>query len=237
MKRKRSYSNNKSGPYKKRQQTTPQPRVQNAGYKLYKQVKQEFKIWDKDLALVNANTTGAIYSLQTAGTTTAALTRGSDYYNNFIGQNLDVAGLQMRYELNGCISNAVLTADQYNHSRVILFQWLDSSTPSVSGVLQSPTDPLSPVLATNRPIINVLHDKIWSTYAVHSDSTGGTTSDVSSIVHNKKVYLKGWKFAPIQMDVGSATYQKGGLYILVMGDSSVAPNPTFRFYVRTTFTD
>lgn len=211
------------------------PRIVAQDYKLARAVRQEYKIWDKDLAVVGVGTSGAIYSLATAGSTTAALTRGSDYLNNFIGQNMDIAGIQFRYQVTGAVSNAVLTADQNNITRVMLFQWMDSTTPTLSGVLQTAAAGqavLSPVLATNRENINILHDQAYSTWCQTSVAT-----EANSNGYVVRKYIKGYKLSPVQMDTGSATYQKGGLYVLVVSDSSVTPNPSFNFYCRTTFTE
>lgn len=232
LKRKASISSRRTSNAKRPRTSTPQPRVQSAGYKLYKTVKQEFKIWDRDLGLAGTSASGTIYNLASAGATTAALTRGSDYFNNFIGQNLDIAGIQLRYEVVGCSDTAfVIGADENNTTRVMLFQWMDSTTPTPSGVLQS-LDTLAPVFATNRENINVLSDKIYATYVQTQTSSASNSNNF--VV---KKYIKGFKCAPVQMDTGSATYQKGGLYLLVITDSAAVPHPQFRFYCRTTFTD
>lgn len=217
----------------KRQRSSTIPRAYKQDYRLYSAVKQEFKCWDIQFGSA-MTTTGVVTNLATAATP-SALIRGSDYLNNFIGQNLNIVGVQCKWNLNGAESNVFAGADLNNTSRMMLFQWNDSTGPSMSGLLQNTSTPwISPVYLTNRENINVLHDELRST---HMTVYNSNSSYASSNGHSGKFYVKGKKFGPVQMDVGANTYQKGGLYFMVCSDSSITPNPTFSAYIRITFVD
>lgn len=236
LKRKASASSMASPRKMQRRGSKNIPRTVSQDYRLFSPVKQEFKCWDWATSQ-SSTTTGAVLSL-VGGGAAGALSRGNDYLQDFIGQNLNIVGVQLKWFVQGSASSTVVP-DPYNLTRIIFFQWFDSSSPNPAGILQgyagsygSELNCLSPVLLTNRENISILMDKLYTTWQVTSYGASG-----NSTCHVGKRYIKGKRFGPVQMDVGTASYQKGGLYMLVLGDSSVAPSPEVSFYVRVTFTD
>lgn len=170
---------------------------------------------------------GATGTVSTGGTIVPLLNnlvRGTDYINNFLGNKVQPVGLQGRFT---CI-----TGDVTNAMRVLIFQWMDSSTPTVSGVLQSPANCLSPVLVTNRSQINVLYDRLYT-----GSDYGSTGGQYFLAVPAKPLYIKGRNMFPIEFATGTADVQKGELFCLLISDSSAVIHPSVSYYFRMTFTD
>jgi len=178
----------------------------------------EYKVTDSTTTAGNVTSTGTVVNLL------ASLTRGDDYINNFLGNRINPAGIQVRY--------AFRSGDPSNIMRVLIFQWMDSTTPVVSGILQTPATCQSAILVSNRTNINVLHDRIYQ----GSETYAGALSYFDS-VPSKSVYIKGKNIFPVEFQAGANTIQKGGLYMLLISDSGAAVHPTASWYTRVTFAD
>jgi len=226
MKRKRSVSY-KHTPYKNPKRASMQNK-ERSDYQLVRNVSLDYKVADFSSS-GTINTTGGILVLH------GNMTQGSNYFNNYIGRKVELIGVDLRYEIVGAVSNAILTADQNNKTRLLLFQWMDDAAPTVASVLQitgSATAVLSPITINNFENINVLHDSLVSTY-----TTATTTGYASSTSFSKRVYIKRKKLRPIDFNNTTGGTSKGGIFILLSSDSAVAPNPSYTLYSRLTFTD
>jgi hypothetical protein len=203
---------------RKRRRTNGGPAAvaQRTGFRQLREV--EYKVTDTSTTGGNVTSSGTVVNLL------ASLTRGDDYLNNFLGNKINPAGIQVRYQFR--------VGDPSNIMRVIIFQWMDSTTPAVSGILQTPTTNLSALLATNKTNINVLHDRVYS----GSETYAGALSYMET-VPSKTIYIKGKNIYPVEFQAGANTVQKGGLYMLLISDSGAAPTPTASWYIRTTFAD
>lgn len=147
------------------------------------------------------------------------MTQGVSEISQFIGAKIKPVSILARFNwANGDPAQAV---------RYLIFQWMDASTPAVTGVIES-TNCLSPVKFENRENITNLRDvvKDLSIYSV-----GGANNSVS------KEYISSKKMTPSQYNTTLGTWQKGGLFALVISDSAIAPNPTVSYWIRTTYTD
>lgn len=148
------------------------------------------------------------------------LTRGDTYLDNFIGGRIKPVGWEVRFSLIG--------ADATNLVRIMLIQWMDSTTPTGSGLLQfdnAVQAPISPKLLTNRDNIIVLADQLFSTTVNGPNSCSG------------RIYVKSKNLNNVEFPSGATTPQKGNLVVLVVSDSSAVAHPTIAYYSRVTFTD
>lgn len=122
-------------------------------------------------------------------------------------------------------------AATYNTVRAILFRWADSSLPVGSGIVQSAGNafaPLSRINWVNHRKIRVLMDKTWVLY-----DHGAT---VAAKTHCETVHPGA---NPIQLPLNGlgTTPQMDGIYLLLISDDSLAPQPVCDVYMALEFTD
>jgi hypothetical protein len=112
----------------------------------------------------------------------------------------------------------------------MIFQWKDASVPVASGLLAftgSAIAPQSPILWTNRPLINVLYDKVVS---LKPRVTSGW--DVSL---DTKVLQGG--MAPVFFASTTTFIQKNGIYALLITDDAITTFPSINLVTELEFTD
>lgn len=172
----------------------------------------DYKVTDTQVNANGVSTSGVVFDLL------SNLSPGVGGKDAFIGQKINPVGLNLNW--------SVILGDNTNLMRLILFQWFDASTPVPSGVLQG--NCLSTVNLVNRENIKVLRDELVSMALM---ATGGYNQACG------KFYVKSKKMIPAQYNVDLSKFQKGGLYLLVISDSVITPNPTVSFYSRCTFLD
>lgn len=161
--------------------------------------------------------TGTIVSL------TANLVRGDASVNECTGILIKPKKLTIRCTW----SNAA----PYNTYRMIVFRWMDSSSPTASGILQtsgSAFAPLSCLSWVNHKKIQVLYD--------HQDVLYDHGATVAAKTHLIQVN-PGSK--PIQLPLSGAgqTPQMDGLYLLLITDDAIAPTPVCDVYTALIYTD
>jgi len=147
------------------------------------------------------------------------MSQGVSEISQFVGSKIKPISILARFNwANGDPAQAV---------RHLIFQWMDASTPTPIGVLES-LNCLSPVRFDNRENIANLRDVVQ---AVPVYAVGGA--------HNKitKEYVGPKKLTPSQYNTALGTWQKGGLFCLVISDSALALTPTVSYWFRTTYTD
>jgi len=207
----------------------PIPRNTASRFIISPPIRSDPKVTDFYYAATAVTSSGTILNLL------ANLTSGTGYLNNFVGRQLTPIGLDIRYQVIGCQSNALAASDLTNNVRVMIFQWDDAVTPTVAGVLQAAsTNMMSPILITNYDNITVLHDKLYSTWITSFDATSGYAN---SNAYTRRKYIKGFRINPITWNSGAVDPQKGGLYALLISDSGVTPNPFVTLTSRLTFND
>lgn len=172
----------------------------------------DYKITDSQQNGTAISSGGSIFDLYTA------MAPGTGYISTFVGAKVNPVGVNVNWE---CVC-----ADNTNIMRLVLFQWMDSSVPVPSGILQG--NALSTVNVTNRENIRVLRDELVS--MALPDATGFA-------IASGKWYVPSRKMVPSQYNSGLAIFQKGGLYLLCMSDSGIIAHPTVSFYTRVTFLD
>lgn len=177
---------------------------------------------DFSRSTTNVTSTGAIDSgLQ-------SLNRGDTGHNTFSGNKIYPKGLTFRYCLN--------TNQTFNRVRVMVFQWMDSVTPAISGVLETNANPLAtiaPVLITNRSYIRVLYDKTH----MLAPTAGGDTTPVGLGVATEKVFIPGSRIRPIRFNQSSNVVQDGNIYVLYISDDALTSYPIIDYWFRLSFTD
>lgn len=183
--------------------------------------KQMLLISNKVLVTANSATTGDLINHNgTVFSLLANLARGDNSLNNFRGDSLTPLSLKLRYGLLG--------NDQPQAMRVIIFQWFQSSVPSVAGVLDTPNTFLGTPLAPysdkqfdNRKTYKVLYDKL------HGLTNTGAGDQ--NIFHVEDVFLPMSAFKNIEFVFNSASPQTGGIYLCVVSDSAAVPHPSITY--------
>ena len=161
------------------------------------------------------------------------LVRGDAGINNFDGNTVTPQGLTVKYCFN---SN-----QSFNQVRVLCFQWLDASTPTLAGIVQNNTTnlgTLSPILITSREYIRVLYDKhhIMAPTAGVPDTTA-VLSIYGLAVCSGQFFIPAKRMKKIRFNSGNNTVQDGNIYILLLSDDSAPTYPAVNLYSRLSFYD
>lgn len=184
--------------------------------------KTDFKITDASTVSANVSSSGTIQSLLTN------LVRGDNAKDNFQGSIIKPQGLYMKYNLH--------TNQEYNSCRVLVFQWFDSGTPAVTGVLETNATnlgTLSPKLWTNSEFIKVLYDK----HVIISPSAGGDSTVIGQGVFCDTLYIPGRRLRRVKYNSTTNVIQDGNIYVLFISDDSLTSYPVINYYSRVTFAD
>lgn len=223
MKRRGSFGNKR---VTKRARYVP-PAPPQAAYRKRRQYldNTEYKVTDVDVA-TSATATLAATDLLTN------LTRGDGGINNFDGIRIFPKGLQVKIIYRLPTTTTVPTMS----CRLMLIQWFDAGVPAPAGVLQitgvAGATCTSATLLTNRDNIRVLWDKLFVLQSPYPAGAGMQTSVIF------KKYIKGARMEPISFASGTATPQKGGIYLFTFADTATATDyPIVDGYTRITFTD
>lgn len=180
---------------------------------------------DTEYKVTDSGSSGTVSTSGTMVNLLSSLARGDGILGEFQGGRITPRGIQFRMTFT--------SADSTNVMRVMVFQWMDSSIPVVAGILQASTNCLSAVSITNRALINVLYDRVYTV----SSYDGGTSNSYCLTFPQEQQYIKGKRMFPVEFASGTVAVQKGGLYCLLISDSSAISHPSVSFYFRTTFTD
>lgn len=134
-----------------------------------------------------------------------------------VGDQLTPTSMEFWYDWN--------VADSFNRCRVIVFRWLDNSTPSVNDVLLA-TTLLPRVFASynkdNRAKFNILYDK------THVGSILPASNSIMAGSKSRKLTGK------INYEAAS-TSGNSHIFICALSDSVAVSHPTLRFYSRINF--
>jgi len=164
----------------------------------------------------------------------AAIERGTDYFNQFIGNFITPKSFTLRYQVTGSRANTLAAADTNNMTRLLLIQWLDEQTPTATDIFQGSAQYyLATLNPRNLDKINVLRDIQVSTWATSTDSSDYNSSNSEC----GKIYIKGKKMAPIKFVNGSTTTTSGGIYLIAISDSANTPHPFYEFFSRLLYVD
>lgn len=179
----------------------------------------EYKVADAAAAASAIDSTGLVADLLNN------LVRGTSYINNFLGNKIKPVGIQLRYSWR--------CGDPANVCRIVCFQWLNSTVPTTADVFATATGPWSALNFDNIQYLNILHDRIWNI----NDFFGSPAASRSQFGTEKTVYIKGKRILPVDFASGSATVNKGGIYMALISDSGSATHPSISYYTRVTFAD
>jgi len=184
--------------------------------------KADLKYADRTAANANMTSAGTIIDIL------GNLVRGDNGLDNFQGNSIKPKGVTLSY--------GVHTDQTYNMCRVMLFQWRDSGTPAVTGILSSTATgiaPFSNIYVTNRKNIKVLYDRAFPV----APTAGGDTTVLGQGTYCDKVYIDGSRIGKVTYQSTSNTIQDGGIYLMIISDDSLITYPQFTYFVRTSFWD
>lgn len=183
----------------------------------------DWKYTDNSAVVTNISSTGTITSLL------ANLIRGDAGKDNFGGNIVTPQAITIRY---------FWTSQQtYNAVRFMVFQWFDSGTPAVTGVIESnatTTGTLSPVLITNKQFIKVLYDE---THVIAPTAGGDATPIGYGASPAIKIYIPGKRLKQVRYNSTTNVVQDGNLFCLAISDDSLPNYPQVSWYSRVTFSD
>lgn len=210
---------------KGKQSSTKSKANQTVIYKktpVYKTPKSETKYTDLAVSNTSVTSSGYINSLL------SNLVRGDNGLNQFQGNMIYPKYVQVDYY--------TYSNQTYNAIRIMVFQWMDSATPVLSGVLANTAAgiaPISQTLVTNKGFIKVLYDDRH----IIAPTAGGDTTPVGFACHMGKAFIPGSKIKPIRYNSSSNVVQDGNIYILAVSDDSVPTYPAMYFHSRVAYTD
>jgi len=180
---------------------------------------------DISVTTTNVSSSGTITSLY------GNLTRGDLGLDNFNGNIVKPQALRFKYFWSS-------SAFPYNACRVLIFQWFDAATPTLSGILQTNATSIAtvaPILVTNKQYIKVLYDKTVVVAPVSGDGSGGVLGAGHEGAFD--VYIPGKRLQQTKFNSGSNTVQDGNIYVLTLTDDSIGTYPQVTWYSRITFAD
>lgn len=183
-----------------------------------RQVKKQIER-EKDFKQITFDTGGTTVSYSgTMHNLCTSLSRGDNGINNFEGTSIQVKSIHLRCQ--------VALADTSNLMRTILFQWFDDTVPTVSSILSSTMigtieAPFSWRNWSNKHLFKILKDDRTQIQG-SAQITGG-----NGFVYTYDIFVKGNKIKRTYFDATGSSYQKGGLYLLVISDSAAIAHPGF----------
>lgn len=193
-----------------------------------RQVKKQIER-EKDFKQITFDTGGTTVSASgTLHNLCTSLARGDNGVNNFEGNSIQVKSIHLRCQ--------VAVADTSNLMRTILFQWFDDTVPTPSSILASTMlgtieAPFSWRNWSNKKLFKILKDDRTQVQAL-AQQTGG-----NGFVVTYDIFVKGTKIRKTFFDTTGTNFQKGGLYLLVVSDSTAIAHPGFIAAGELIFTD
>lgn len=178
-----------------------------------------------------ADSTGLSQNMTSSGTFISCfnnLTRGTNGVNNFDGNTINPNGYTLKFTAQ--------TTQTYNACRVMVFQWMDASTPALSGVLQytaTGTACVSPILVTNKNYIRVLYDKTF----MMAPSASGDTTVLGNGTFSDKVFIPGKRIRKVRYNSSTNVVQDGDIFLLYLSDDSLTAYPQITYVQRCSFYD
>lgn len=172
----------------------------------------------------NYNGNGSVSNSGTIISMLQRLTKGDSAVNQYSGEFVDWVWARLRV-----INRVEGTTDKVDSIRTILFQWDDSVAPTVGNVIDL-SNGVEPIVAPyrwgNRRICKIL-----------SDQTVTCVSDQSNDHVVTKVFIPGSRIRKSWFGQADTPPVKGGIYVLQVTDSLVAPHPIIEVAFEAVFTD
>lgn len=150
------------------------------------------------------------------------IARGDGSIDAFTGNLIKPKSLRVRYTWS--------TDQTYSTCRVLIFRWLDASTPTTSGIFMWSNDAriaYSPLFWTNRRKIKVMYDQAVTLYPHYSGGTAAKYFDTGLI--------GGWP--DIQFASGTTAVQMNGIYIAFVTDDILGTAPQLTYTTELIYTD
>lgn len=214
----------RTNPSTKKQPPTKRRRTQSTTQVVRKELRRlsDVKYTDSFSGAANMTTTGTFVSAL------ANLARGDNGLDAFNGNVIFPHYYSLKYN--------VQTINIYNYCRVMVFQWMDATTPVLGGILQNTTASIATVsatLVTNKQYLRVLYDK---TFCV-APTAGGDTTCIGNGVFSDTVFIPGNRIKKIRYNATTGFCQDGNIYLLFMSDDAVSTFPSITYYQRVAFFD
>lgn len=224
--------------YKKKQPPQKRRRITLPGaitnQLLYKTVRPEYKVTDTVTVTTGVTNSATIIPL------TQNLSRGTNSFNEFIGNTINPVSISVKMHLTSCQNSGLLGIgpDTNNMIRVLLFQWLGEDTPTQADIFQlgSTNSILSPLECQNYSKLNVFADRQYNFWLTVFQANGAAET-VSGTSHCDQIYVKGKKIMPVSFLQSAATVNDNNIYLCIVSDSTITPHPAASIYTRLTYVD
>lgn len=171
------------------------------------------------------------FNVTNSGTVTSLLsnmTRGDNGLNMHQGNIITPRYLQIDY--------FYATQQLYNSLRLIVFQWSETTTPTLASVLQSTTSgiaTISPINISSKSEIRVLADH----KCIVAPSAGGDTTPIGYGTNSGSIFIPAKRLRPVRFNTSANLVQSDNIYVLYVSDDGVPVYPTLNLYSRLAFTD
>jgi len=128
------------------------------------------------------------------------------------------------------------TQQVYNSLRLMIFQWQETTTPTLATLLQSTTSGIatvSPINISAKSEIKVLADH----KLILAPTAGGDSTPTGHGVHHGSMYIPERKLKPVRFNASANLIQSQNIYLLLLSDDAVPNYPICNLYARVAFTD
>lgn len=170
--------------------------------------------------------TGNIDTTVVAVSPATGLVRGISP-NSYIGNKIKLTSLEIRGSL-------IAIDVPYNLVRLLVIQMGAQTNVPTASYLFSTTGTPPPIFAPfnkdNQDQYRVLKDKIFRL------SNDGVSSS-NNVMVPFRMFFSGKKFRQLQFTTTSGNADGGDIYVCMISDSGITPNPTFQLSMRMNFTD
>lgn len=141
------------------------------------------------------------------------------------GDQLTIRSIEVNWSWNG---SSLTTPDQSNIGRIIVFQWFPATVPSAANILAD----LTPAYVTLSPYN---HDSRFQ-FKILLDKKSPISLNGPSVTYNRR-YIKGGMKRKIQYIAGSSVVAANMIYVLMVSDSGVIPDPIGTYAIKVNYSD
>lgn len=183
---------------------------------LYKQI--ETKYWDGAIETNTLSSSGLAYYLLSDPNPVTTISQGANG-DNYVGNKMKPTHITIRGRLTA--------ADSYNVCRFVVLQVKGVFVPTGSSIFQNTYALSAPLLSLNRDY----NDR----YRVLADRM--ITVDATDTSKQFKIMIPGKRLYPVSFSDANGTAENGGLYIVMVSDSSAVSHPSFGLAWRVFYKD
>jgi len=181
----------------------------------------ETKSRDSQLAYAAVDATIGIVNSFTSG-----MIRGTGD-TEYIGQQITPISLDVRWIMDMFASSA----DNFNSFRVLIIQDKAQGVPTIANIFESSGNNRTPLSAIDR-LFNETYKIVYDSGTMLVSASGGPS--LQKVGH---IHISGKRLRKIVFNDAVATPESGGLYFIIVSDSTALSHPLFTYYARLQYKD